>query len=103
MKKAVISTGGHQYIVAPGDTIDVELIKNTKNNKVSFDPLLIIDENKASVGAPIVNGVKVSASIVEADVKQEKVTSIRYKAKKRVRKIHGHRQRLTTLKIDSIK
>ncbi len=102
MKKAVIATGGKQYLVAVGETVDVELIKDSKD-KLSFDALLIIDGDKASVGAPAVSGVKVSASIVEADVQQDKVTSIRYKAKKRVRTVRGHRQRLTTLKIDAIK
>lgn len=102
MKKAVIVTGGHQYLVAEGETIDVELIKGD-DKKVTFEPLLVIDGDKSTVGAPAVSGVSVTASIVEADVKQDKVTSIRYKAKKRVRTVRGHRQRLTTLKIESIK
>ncbi|MGI9027367.1 MAG: 50S ribosomal protein L21 [Candidatus Saccharimonadales bacterium] len=102
MKKAVIVTGGHQYLVAEGETIDVELVKSDKP-KLNFEPLLVIDGAKTSVGAPSVAGVTVAATIVEADVKQDKVTSIRYKAKKRVRTVRGHRQRLTTLKIDSIK
>jgi large subunit ribosomal protein L21 len=102
MKKAVIATGGKQYLVSEGDTIDVELLKDAKS-KVSFDALLVIDGDKATVGAPVVKDVKVAATIVEADKQQDKVTSIRYKAKKRVRTVKGHRQRLTTLKIDSIK
>ena len=102
MKKAVIATGGHQYLVAEGDTVDVELVKDDKD-KLTFEPLLVIDGDKSTIGAPAVSGVKVTASVVEADTKQDKVTSIRYKAKKRVHTIKGHRQRLTTLKIDSIK
>lgn len=102
MKKAVIASGAHQYLVAEGDTVQVELIKDAKD-KLTFEPLMVIDGDKSSIGAPAVSGVKVSASIVEADVQQDKVTSIRYKAKKRVHTVRGHRQRLTTLKIDSIK
>jgi large subunit ribosomal protein L21 len=102
MKKAVIASGGHQYLVAEGDTIDVELVKD-ETGKLTFEPLLVIDGNKSTIGAPAVSGVKVAATVVEADVQQDKVTSIRYKAKKRVRKVRGHRQRLTTLKIESIK
>ena len=102
MKKAVIATGGHQYLVAEGETVDVELIKDAKD-KLSFEALLVIDGTKTTVGAPAVSGVKVAATVVEADVKQDKVTSIRYKAKKRVHTVRGHRQRLMTLKIDSIK
>ena len=102
MKKAVIVTGGKQYLVSEGDTLDVDLIKDAKG-KLSFEPLLLIDGDKSQVGKPSVEGIKVGASIVAADVQQDKVTSIRYKAKKRVRKVRGHRQRLTTIKIESIK
>jgi large subunit ribosomal protein L21 len=102
MKKAVIATGGKQYLVAEGETVEVELLKSDKD-KVSFDAMLVIDGDKTAVGLPLLKDVKVAATVVEADVKQDKVTSIRYKAKKRVRTVKGHRQRLTTLKIDSIK
>lgn len=102
MKKAVIVTGGKQYVVSEGEQIDVELIKSAKD-KIVFEPLLIIDSDKTIVGTPLVDTVKVSATIVAQDTQQDKVTSIRYKAKKRVHTVRGHRQRLTTLKIDSIK
>ncbi len=102
MKKAVIATGGKQYLVSEGDQIDVELIKSDKD-KLTFEPLLVIDNDKTTVGAPRITDIKVHATIVEKDVKQDKVTSIRYKAKKRVRTVRGHRQRLSTIKIESIK
>lgn len=102
MKKAVIASGGKQYLVAEGETVDVELIKDT-NGKLTFEPLLVIDGTKSIVGTPAVANIQVAATIVEADKQQDKVTSIRYKAKKRVRTVRGHRQRLTTLKIESIK
>ena len=103
MKKAVIVTGGHQYLVAEGETVKVELVKDAVKGKLSFEPLLVIDGEKSTVGVPVVSAIKVLATVTEADVQQDKVTSIRYKAKKRVRKVRGHRQRLTTIKIDSIK
>jgi large subunit ribosomal protein L21 len=96
MKKAVILTGGKQYLVTQGQELNVELLEPSK--KASFDALLVIDGEKTTVGAPLVDGVKVSAQIVKAD----KVTAIRYKAKKRVRKVKGHRQKLTRIKIASI-
>jgi ribosomal protein L21 len=52
-----------------------------------------------SVGAPLVDKVKVEAEVVEADVQNDKVTAIRYKAKKRVHKLHGHRQHKTVVKV----
>jgi large subunit ribosomal protein L21 len=101
MKKAVIATGGKQYLVTEGETIEVELLKET-GKTASFAPLLVIDGDKVTVGAPEVSGAKVSAEIVEAEVKAEKVTAIRYKAKKRVHKVRGHRQRHTVIKITKI-
>lgn len=101
MKKAVIATGGKQYLIAEGDTIKVELIKDA-GKSVSFDALLVTDGDKTKVGTPTVPQAKVTASVVEADVQADKVTSIRYKAKKRVHKVRGHRQHQTVLKITKI-
>jgi large subunit ribosomal protein L21 len=101
MKKAVIQTGGKQYLVAEGDTVDVELIKGA-DKSVTFDALLVIDGDKTQIGAPVVSGAKVTADVVSADEQADKVTSIRYKAKKRVHTVHGHRQHHTVLKISKI-
>ena len=92
MKKAVIATGGKQYLVAEGETLEVELLKQ-EGKTATFVTLLVIDGEKTTVGTPEVSGVKVSAEITEADVQAEKVMAIRYKPKKRVRKVRGHRQR----------
>ncbi|MET1033384.1 MAG: 50S ribosomal protein L21 [Candidatus Saccharimonadales bacterium] len=101
MKKAVIATGGKQYLVTEGETIEVELL-NSDDKKVAFDALLVIDGDAVAVGTPNVEKVKVSAEVVDEDVKADKVTSIRYKAKKRVHKVRGHRQRHTVIKITKI-
>jgi len=99
MKKAVILTGGHQYLVHEGMTLEVETVKEEKI--LSFEPLLVIDGEKTTVGTPTVAGTKVTAEVV-AQVRAEKVTAIRYKAKKRVKKVQGHRQHLTQIKISKI-
>jgi large subunit ribosomal protein L21 len=99
-KRAVILTGGKQYLVNEGQELNVELLDPA--NKPNFDALLIIDGDKTTVGAPLVDGVKVTAEIVEQVVKADKVTAIRYKAKKRVHKTRGHRQKLTRIKITKI-
>ena len=101
MKKAVIQTGGKQYLVAEGETVHIELLKSDKKT-AEFEPLLVIDGDNVQVGAPTVAKAKVTAEIVEADVQADKVTSIRYKAKKRVRTVRGHRQHQTVLKITKI-
>lgn len=100
MKKAVIATGGKQYLVAEGETIRVELLGEDK--QVTFEPLLVIDGDKTIVGTPIVKGASVVADIAEPIVKADKVVAIRYKAKKRVKKVQGHRQKLTEIKITKI-
>lgn len=99
MKKAIIATGGHQYLVSEGETLEVETMQEEKS--ATFEALLVIDGDKVSVGAPTVTGAKVTAEIV-AQVRADKVTSIRYKAKKRVKKVTGHRQHLTQIKINKI-
>lgn len=100
MKKAVIQAGSKQYLVSEGDVFDVEKLKADK--KITFDALLLLDDNKVSVGQPTVKDIKITADIVEADKLGEKKTSIRYKAKKRVHTVHGHRQHLSTIKITKI-
>ena len=101
MKKAVILTGGHQYIVSEGESLSVELIEKP-GKTVNFDALLVIDGDKVQVGAPTVDKAVVTAEVVSEDVQSDKVTAIRYKAKKRVHKLRGHRQHQTILKITKI-
>lgn len=100
MKKAVINTGGKQYLVSEGQTLDVE--KLTESKKLSLEPLLIIDDEKINLGKPTIEGAKVEIEIVEPEIKADKVIAIRYKAKKRVSKVRGHRQKLTRIKISKI-
>lgn len=111
MKKAVITTGGKQYIVHEGETLKVELIKETGKTgtstvtvgqKVDFEVLLIIDGDNVQVGAPTVAKATVSTEVLESDIQADKVAAIRYKAKKRVHKVRGHRQHQTILKINKI-
>lgn len=100
MKKAIIATGGKQYVVIEDQTLEIELLGNDK--KVEFVPLLVIDDKDVKVGTPEVSGAKVVAEVVEEQKLDDKVLAIRYKAKKRVRKVHGHRQRKAVIKISKI-
>jgi large subunit ribosomal protein L21 len=101
MKKAVITTGGKQYLVSEGETLSVELLHKT-GKSATFEPLLVLDGEAVAIGAPVVEKASVTAEILEADVQADKVTAIRYKAKKRVHKVHGHRQHQTTIKVTKI-
>lgn len=99
--KAVIKTGGKQYVVAEGDTLDIDFVKDA-GKTMTFPVLLTTDGTKTTVGTPEVSGAKVSAQVVEPEVKADKVTAIRFKAKKRVNKVRGHRQLHTRIKITKI-
>ena len=102
MKKAVVKVGGKQFIVSEKETLLVDLLpQGTK--ELGLDALMLIDGDKVEVGTPIVQGVKVSAKVVDELVKGEKIRVIRYKAKKRVHKENGHRQKYTKIEITSIK
>lgn len=101
MKKAVITVAGLQYVVAEGDTINVNRLDVDKKSH-TFEAMLVIDDKKTTVGTPVIAGSKVVADVVDAEARGEKVTAIRFKAKKRVTKVRGHKQSLTTLKIKSI-
>ena len=102
MKKAVVKVGGKQFIVSEKETLLVDLLpQGTKELKL--DALMLIDGDKVEVGTPFVKGVKVSAKVVDELIKGEKIRVIRYKAKKRVHKENGHRQKYTKIEITSIK
>jgi len=102
MKKAVIKVGGKQYLVAEKETLRVDLLpEGTK--ELETEALLVIDGDKTTVGTPVVEGVKVKAQVKEAEVKGDKIRVIRYKAKKRVHKETGHRQKYSLIEITSIK
>lgn len=97
--QAVIASGGKQYIVEKDQTLELELLGDAK--KLELDALLTIDGDKISVGAPFVDGVKVLAEVVE-EVKGEKIKVLKFKAKKRIKRLTGHRQHYSLVKITKI-
>ena len=102
MVKAVVKIGGKQFIVAEKETLLVDLLpEGTK--ELTLDALLVIDGDSTQVGKPTVKGVTVIAKVVEDLVKGDKIRVIRYKAKKRVHKETGHRQKYSKIEIVSIK
>ncbi len=99
---AIIETGGKQYTVAPGQTIDVERLDVGEGNTVELDRVLFIaDGDKVIVGTPTIDGAKVIATS-QGDGKGKKIIVFKYKPKVRYRKKTGHRQLYTRLTIDKI-
>lgn len=101
MKKAIVKIGGKQYLVAEKETLLVDLLQEG-TKELKLDALLVTDGKKTTVGTPTVKGAKVVAKVVEELVKGDKIRVIHYKAKKRVHKENGHRQKYTRIQIESI-
>jgi large subunit ribosomal protein L21 len=101
---AVIETGGKQYLVKPGDKIKVEKLEAEEGKKLTFEPLLVADDEdkEVKVGTPIVKGAKVTA-VVKRIGRSRKVEVVKYKPKVRYHKLNGHRQHFTEIQIEDIK
>jgi large subunit ribosomal protein L21 len=99
---AIIRSGGKQYRVQEGATIDVERLVAPEGGQVELPDVLFLDEDgRVTVGTPIVPGVKVVAEVVSHG-RGPRVTVFKYKAKTRSRKKTGHRQAFTRLAIQRI-
>ncbi|QJA06994.1 50S ribosomal protein L21 [Thermosulfurimonas marina] len=99
---AVIKTGGKQYKVAPGDTLRVEKLPGEPGETVEIgEVLLVADEEELKVGAPVVEGARVKATIVEQG-RSRKIVVFKKKRRKNYRRKKGHRQYYTVLRIDEI-
>ncbi len=99
---AVIKTGGKQYKVEEGDVICVEKLNIEKEKKVTFDEVLLVeDEGKTLIGTPFVENALVRADVIE-NFKDKKVLVFKKKRRKQYRKTRGHRQELTRIKIEEI-
>ncbi len=100
--KAVIKIGGKQYIVSENQTLLVDRLAD-ETKTVELEPLMVFDDKSATVGKPVVKGASVKATVVEPEVKSEKIQVMKFKSKKREKTMTGHRQKMTKIKIDSIK
>lgn len=99
---AIIQTGGKQYKVQSGDTIKVEKLIADIGTTHIFDNVLALNtENGLTLGNPIIQGAKVSATVVSHE-KSKKIIVYKFKKKKGFHKKKGHRQPYTELKVDQI-
>lgn len=98
---AVIKTGGKQYKVAEGEFLKVEKLEGEIGDSIEFGEILMVSGEKTVVGAPLVAGASVTAKIA-VQGKGKKVLVFKSKRRKDSRKLRGHRQHLTVLKIEKI-
>ncbi|MCA9375667.1 MAG: 50S ribosomal protein L21 [Candidatus Doudnabacteria bacterium] len=100
MAFAVIRTGGKQYVVEAGDTLDVEKLEEKEGKVLKLDTLLISDGKTTDVGMPLVKE-SVEATVVEHG-KAKKVHVRTYTSKKRTQRTYGHRQPFTRITITKL-
>ena len=102
MDYAVFKTGGKQYRVKPGDTLDVEKLSVAVDSIAEFGEVLAISDNgEVTFGSPLIEGARVLAR-VDSHYKDKKLMVFKYKSKTRYRRKKGHRQTYTRLVIQDI-
>ncbi|PIR78723.1 MAG: 50S ribosomal protein L21 [Candidatus Magasanikbacteria bacterium CG10_big_fil_rev_8_21_14_0_10_36_16] len=102
---AVIQTGGKQYLVKDGDLLKIEKLAVEVGKEVVFDEVLMLaneDGTDVQIGKPFLEGVSIVA-MCEEQGKNRTVRVVKYKRKIRYKKVHGHRQRFTKVKVAEVK
>ncbi|MCJ7702369.1 MAG: 50S ribosomal protein L21 [Anaerolineales bacterium] len=99
---AIVESGGKQFKVVPGGTIDVDRLHIEEGTQLDMDQVLLISADEdVKVGTPTVKGAVVKATVVE-HFKGRKITIIKYIPRERYRRKRGHRQLYTRLQIDEV-
>jgi large subunit ribosomal protein L21 len=99
---AIVETGGKQFRVSEGDVIRTDLIETEVGASVTFDRVVLAaNGDDVSIGTPVLSGATVTGTVLR-QAKDKKILVFRYKSKKRVRKLNGHRQRFAEVRIDKI-
>ncbi len=99
---AIIRSGGKQYRAEVGATIDVDRLPQAVGESIYLsDVLLVADENDTKIGQPLVEGARVSATVVE-QFRGKKIIVYKYRQRTNYRRKQGHRQYYTRLRIDDI-
>lgn len=98
---AIIETGGKQFWVTPGETIRIEKLEAAPGQEVSFDALWAVGDSQEGQEAPVSRQAKVVAEVL-SQVQGPKILVFKKRSKKAYKKMQGHRQVLTALKIKGI-
>jgi large subunit ribosomal protein L21 len=98
---AIVRTGGKQYRAEPGATLQVDRLENGVGDKVTFSDVLLVSSDKGVAAGNPVSGASVSGTVV-AQGRDAKVRVFKFKHRKHYKKSRGHRQYLTTVRIDGV-
>ncbi|MBK1790717.1 50S ribosomal protein L21 [Persicirhabdus sediminis] len=102
MAYAVFKTGGKQYRVQEGDKIDVEKINVEAGEEATFNEVLLVNDGEnTTIGAPFIDGAKVTAKVVE-QFRGKKGVAFKFKRRQGYHKTKGYRRSLTKLEITNI-
>ncbi|HJZ79377.1 MAG TPA: 50S ribosomal protein L21 [Pyrinomonadaceae bacterium] len=101
MAFAIIRTGGKQFRVEKGAKVRVPAIKGAVGDSVDLEMLASVDGEDSRIGAPMVDGAKVTATVVEHG-REPKIVVFKKKRRKQYKRTKGHRQGYTTIKIEDI-
>jgi large subunit ribosomal protein L21 len=102
MKYAIIETGGKQYLVREGETVEIDRLPLQIGDAVKWnDVLLLVDDGQVSVGNPLVKGASVKGKVLD-QVKGSKILVFKYIPKERYRRRRGHRQQYTRVEVEKI-
>ena len=102
---AVIQTGGKQYLIKTGDTLKIEKLDVEPGKDVVFEKVLLLakeDGSDVQIGKPYLEGVSIAAS-VEEQGRSKKLRVIKFKRKVRYKRVKGHRQHFTKVKVKEVK
>ena len=102
---AVIETGGKQYLIKSGDTLKVEKLDAEAGKEFVFDKVLLLSEDDGTdvkIGMPYLDGVSISAEVMEQG-RNKKIRVVKFKRKVRYRRVAGHRQHFTKVKVREAK
>jgi len=102
--KAIFEDRGNQYTVNEGDIIAIDLIDKKTDEKIEFQNILMLikDEKTIDVGVPYVKDAKVVAKVINPEEKDDKVIVFKFKRRKNEKRIKGHRQKYTIIRIETI-
>jgi len=101
---AIIRSGGKQYRVSEGDVVSIErdVLGSADNDKVTFGEVLMIGGDQPKVGAPMVKGASVVATVLRESRGDKIIVFKKKRRKNHTKRIHGHRQNVVDVRIDSI-
>ncbi len=99
---AIVEIGGHQYKIEKDQKLFVNRMEDASGSALEFDQVLLLaDGDDIKVGAPVVEGAKVKAKVLE-HVKADKIIVFKKKRRKGYQKMNGHRQPMTQIQIEEI-